>query len=161
MPGDREKCIAAGMDSYVSKPVELEDIRSVLIAVAGASRPEQDDPSPIIDRRRIDQLLELQDENNPTPASDIAQLFINDSPKHLQHIGDALDHHSAEELVSAAHRFLSSIENLGAQRMRKHCMELERLGREGKLEGTHAILDSLRREFDIARQHLLSMVQSV
>ncbi|HYD95549.1 MAG TPA: response regulator [Noviherbaspirillum sp.] len=160
MPGDREKCIDAGMDSYVSKPVELEDIRMVLTAVAGINRPDPEDAAPVIDRRRIDQLLELQDENNPTLASDIIQLFVNDSPKHLQNIGEALASGSAEDLVSAAHRFLSSIENLGAQRMRKHCMELERLGRERSLEGATALLEALRREFDIARQHLLSIVQS-
>jgi PAS domain S-box-containing protein len=161
MPGDREKCMAAGMDSYVSKPVELEDIRAVLVAVADTGRKESEDASPIIDRRRIDQLLELQDENNPTLANDIIQLFINDSPKHLQNIADALAAQSPDELLSAAHRFLSSIENLGAQRMRKHCMDLEQLGREGRLDGGKPLLESLRREFDIARQHLLTIVQSV
>ncbi len=161
MPGDREKCMAAGMDSYVSKPVELDDIRTVLIAVADAGREESEGASPIVDRRRIDQLLELQDENNPTLANDIIQLFINDSPKHLQHIADALAAQNPDALLSAAHRFLSSIENLGVQRMRKHCMDLEQLGREGRLDGGDALLDSLRREFDIARQHLLTIMQSV
>ncbi|HZW22746.1 PAS domain-containing hybrid sensor histidine kinase/response regulator [Noviherbaspirillum sp.] len=161
MPGDREKCLVAGMDAYVSKPVELDDLRSVLVDVTGPARSETEDSLPIIDRRRIDQLLELQDENNPTLASDIIQLFINDSPKHLQNIAEALASGSPDALLSAAHRFLSSIENLGAQRMRKHCMELERLGREGLLQGGDALHDSLRREFDIARQHLLTIVQSV
>ncbi len=159
MPGDREKCLSAGMDAYVSKPVELDDIRAVLIAVAGTGKPNGDG-EPVIDRRRIDQLIELQDENNPRLASDIIQLFINDSPKHLQNIEHAIAEHNAEALLSVSHRFLSSIENLGAQRMRKHCMALERLGREGTLQGADTLLDSLRCEFDIARQHLLGLMVS-
>ncbi|HEY0846383.1 MAG TPA: response regulator [Noviherbaspirillum sp.] len=159
MPGDREKCLAAGMDAYVSKPVELEDLRAVLMSVVGRSATvEVEEEAPIIDRRRIDQLIELQDESNPTLASDIVQLFINDSPRHLQNIADALAAANAEALVSASHRFLSSIENLGAQRMRKHCMELERRGRDAELQGAEQVLDRLRREFDIARQHLNSFL---
>ncbi|MGE5650414.1 response regulator [Noviherbaspirillum sp. UKPF54] len=158
MPGDREKCLAAGMNAYVSKPVELEDIRNVLTSVAGAAASEDGEHDVIIDRRRIDQLVELQDENNPTLLADIVRLFINDSPKHLENIGNALAANSAEDLVSAAHRFLSSIENLGAQRMRKHCMELERLGREGTLDGAGVLLAGLRREFDVARQHLVGLI---
>jgi PAS domain S-box-containing protein len=160
MPGDREKCLAAGMDAYISKPVELDDIRAVLLRVAAPPGAEEQESTDVIDRRRIDQLIELQDENNPTLASDIIRLFINDSPKHLSNIQAALSEQNAEALVSVAHRFLSSIENLGAQRMRKHCMALEERGREGRLDDADILLDGLRREFDIARQHLLGLVAS-
>ena len=161
MPGDREKCLTAGMDAYVSKPVELDDLAAVLASVsAPPSAAQAEEETPIIDRRRIDQLIELQDENNPTLAADIIRLFVNDSPKHLKNIALALATENAEDLVSSAHRFLSSIENLGAQRMRKHCMELERRGRENALAGAQDALDGLQREFDIARQHLMGLVTS-
>jgi PAS domain S-box-containing protein len=157
MPGDREKCLAAGMDSYVSKPVELEDIRNVLLAVAAPAPAAIEESAGVIDRRRIDQLLALQDENNPTLLNDIIALFLKDSPMHLQNIASAVTQQDGAQLQSSAHRFLSSIDNLGALRMHQHCVELERLGKECTLEGVQHHLEGLQREFEIARQHLQSI----
>lgn len=158
MPGDREKCLAAGMTAYVSKPVELEDLRAVLCEVAGVGKkPSEEADTTVIDRRRIDQLFALQDESNPTLVADIVELFLSDSPKHLENLASAVSEQSPERVKATAHRFLSSIENLGAQRMRLHCMELERLGKSGRLDGAAAHLAGLEREFDIARQHLQSL----
>jgi PAS domain S-box-containing protein len=159
MPGDREKCLAIGMDAYVSKPVELDDIRAVLVAVAGKQvAAEEATADVVIDRRRIEQLVELQDENNPHLVAEIINLFINDSPKHFDSIANALAAGSPDALEAAAHRFLSSIENLGVLRMRTHCMELERRGRARTLDGAEGVLESMQREFDIARQHLLGLL---
>ncbi len=157
MPGDREKCLAAGMDAYVSKPVELEAIRHVLSIFAPPLDDSGNAPD-VIDRRRIEQLRELEDDSNPTLVADIVALFVNDAPEHLKNIARALAQQDAALLESCAHRFLSGIDNLGAQRMHDHCVELECLARAGELDGAPALLDRLQREFEIARQHLLSVV---
>jgi PAS domain S-box-containing protein len=161
MPGDREKCLEAGMDAYVSKPLELADLRSVLSVVAPpapaastCAAPVADAGPQVIDQRRLDQLRELQDEHNPTLLADIVKLFLADAPQHMQNIALALAKQDAALLEASAHRFLSGIENLGAQRMRPHCIELERLGTERKLGEAAAALDKLEREFALTQQHL-------
>ena len=165
LAGDREKCLASGMDAYISKPVELAQIRTVLSLAAGGakeppaheSRRADDMDSPIIDRRRIDQLFDLQDAEQPTMVADLVALFLADTPRHLEHLARAIRDGDAGRMADAAHRYLSSIENLGARRMRAYCMELERLGRAGMVAGADSCLELLRSEFELARAELATI----
>ncbi len=164
MLGDREKCLAAGMDAYVSKPVELDQIRAVLIAVVGGKPTTPAAPGenaaeriPPIDQHRIEQLLALQDEQQPRLVADLIEMFFADTPGHLQQLADAIRDGDATRLANLAHRYLSSIENLGALRMRTHCMELEALGRAGTLAGAGDALARLKLELAHVREPLAAI----
>ncbi|MCM2290440.1 MAG: response regulator, partial [Sulfuritalea sp.] len=164
MLGDREKCLAAGMDAYVSKPVELDQIRAVLIAVAGgkemppaAASKDATDRIPVIDQHRIEQLLALQDDQQPHMVADLIEMFFADTPGHLQQLADAIRDGDATRLANVAHRYLSSIENLGALRMRTHCMELEALGRAATLAGAGDALARLKLELAHVREPLAAI----
>jgi HPt (histidine-containing phosphotransfer) domain-containing protein len=126
-------------------------------APTGTSRRAEDADTPVIDRRRIDQLLELQDKEQPTMVADLIALFIADTPRHFEHLAQAIRDRDAERMANAAHRYLSSIENLGARRMRTYCMELENLGRAGSTTGAEAGLELLRQEFEQARDELTAI----
>ena len=102
-------------------------------------------------------MLELQDDQQPALVADIAELFLTDSPRHLETLAAAIRTGDPARLESAAHRYLSGIENLGLRRMRTHCMELERLGRTGMAAGAEQVLEQLRLEFAQAQEPLAAI----
>jgi CheY-like chemotaxis protein len=162
LPGDRDLCLEAGMDGYLAKPIELDGLRASIAREHEAKTSASDPAGPaILNTRRLDQLYELQDEDNPRLVAGIVDLFITDSPTHLAALSRAAENGDAPALKATAHRFLSSIENLGALRMREPCMSLEKMGQEGQTAGAAALIKQLGDEFIVVRAALSDRVRGI
>ena len=139
MPGDREAYLEAGMDGYLAKPVELADLAAVLAqtaehghAITAVPRRATAD-EPVLDHARLEHLRAIQDDNQPTLVRDLIDRFVVESAGHLQRLGEAHAAGDARELRAQAHRFLSTTQNIGVQRLAALCAALEQAARHNEL----------------------------
>jgi PAS domain S-box-containing protein len=145
MPGDREAYIAAGMDGYIAKPIELAELATVL-EQAGALAHDATRAAALgaaIDVTRLEHLRSMQDESQPTLVRELIDLFLHDSTTQVQAMRERQTARDADGLRALAHRFLSATQNIGAERLSRLGVELERLAKRGDLDAAEPLLAEL------------------
>ena len=139
LEGDREKCLAAGMDDYVSKPVRIDN----LAATIGRW-------TPTVDPAALSGLRELSDE---TEITALVEDFIKDAEGRIATLQSAARAGDASAIEKQAHSLKGASGNLGAVEVQQLALKLETMGREKRLEGADALIAALEAELtDAARQ---------
>ncbi|MGE3538063.1 MAG: response regulator [Candidatus Tectimicrobiota bacterium] len=140
MQGDRERCLGAGMDGYITKPLQpavlFETIESLTAPPAVEPEPRVLDEAALWERVARD----------PELLREIIVLFLHDYPERLRELQAAVQQQDAPQLAGSAHRFKGALSNIGALRAQTAAYTVEGYAHAGDLAAAAAALAVLEAE---------------
>ena len=140
MAGDREQCLAAGMDAYVSKPLRLNELLAVVDGLFMSVPPRQ----PLLDPPTLLSAFG----GNRAVLAEVIDMFLVDGPQLMKTIRRATDHGDGQSLASSAHALKGSAGLFGKQGAYETARRLEQLGKSGDLTAAGEAFAELERNMD-------------
>ena len=162
---EREKCLAAGMDDYLSKPVKRGELAALLERWTSPSGQQGMHAEPAngsssssaaepIDWSVLESLRDLQKKGAPDLVGELIELYLSDTHARLAELREALNQQDAETILRASHSISGSSSNLGIQRMAQLGFQLEEQFENEVLDHGESLLTQLETEFALVEAAL-------
>ena len=161
---DQPACFSAGMNAYIGKPYNYNDLKNALIPLlptssaqsSPASTATAEIPASGLDRKVLDQIRDMQEGGQPALLLQMIEIYLETSPKQVAELGRGVGSGNAGAIQLHAHSLKSSSARLGALLLAALCHELEEMGKNSTLEESGAVLRKLNTEFHYIVQELLA-----
>jgi len=152
--GDRERCLEAGMDDYLSKPFKLDDLKRVILKWANPSDSSERNVVSTRDVRQLDVDPEIAERINTlieqTELSfviDISSQFLSSIQTHRKDLIDAIEKKNSKKVEYAAHSLKGTAANFGALALSEICQAIELQGLRNEWESIQNAIPKLEEEF--------------
>lgn len=180
MHEDQARCLSAGMNSYISKPIQVEELIAALeqtplqrqappvaepamIVPPNGHEPTSEDrvsatlPSyTVVDPTALAEVREVMGEEGEAMVEDLIGLFLNNSPLLLEQLRAALAAGDAEAVRRTVHTFRSPAAQMGALHLATLCQALETKSEQGDLTDGPSLLDAIYAEYLCVRDYFLA-----
>jgi two-component system sensor histidine kinase/response regulator len=157
LKGDRERCLAAGMDAYVSKPVHFEELLHVMAKLVPGVAAEAP-PAPPAEKLFDEAALMDNLHDDPAFLKEIVDLFLVTYPGLLAKIKDGIVRQDARAIQLAAHTLKGSVGSLQSPAAQAAAMKVEMIGQSGELKEAPQSYQALEQVLDRLKPVLLALV---
>ena len=165
LPGDRSRCLSAGMDDYLCKPVSRRNLDLMLAkwgtqagfgpeAAPSEHAPAKASDGSILDMAQIEELAAIERDGAPGLVTHLVDTYLTDAPAKLTLLKTAAAENDSLGVQVATHSFKSASSTVGAHRLYRMCNDLERDARARRLEKLQERVEAIVAEYELVEGEL-------